>query len=174
MSSVVTVGARAFLDSNRTDDEFLGVCVGLFAELADGRRINIDPAAYTIHGPRRGVGALWGEISIDPLTLPRLDRELFARDPLEAATRALEASFSLQAEHLEEYVRNELSVGTAARLQADGREGASSTIDVQDDGLWANLVGALRDADVPTTPAALRVLPFRMEFDAALLTELAR
>ena len=138
------------------------------------RAINVDSAAYTACGPRRGIGALWGEISVDALTLPNLDRELFARDPLEAATQALEASFSLRADHLEEFVRSELSVGPTTRLQVDGQERASPTADVESDGLWANLVRALRDADVLATPAALRNLPFRMEFDAALIAELGR
>ena len=174
VGAVMTVGARAFLEPSRTDNEFLGVCFELFAELADGRRINVDPAAYRVHGPRRGAGALWGEVSVDPSTLPSLDRGLYARDPLEAATQALEANFSLRAEDLEAFVRSELSLGPAARLQAKPRDPAASTINVESDALWANLIGALRDADVLVTPAALRILPFRMEFDAALLAELGR
>jgi hypothetical protein len=134
VSAVVTVGARAFLDSSRTDEEFLGVCLELFAELVDGRRIGVDPAAYRIDGPRRGAGALWGRISVDPLTLPGLDRELFADDPLEAATQALEASFSLRAEHLEELVRSELCGGAAARSQPnDDDDLTSSSINGESD-----------------------------------------
>jgi hypothetical protein len=111
MPVVVTAGARAVLDSSRTDEESLGVCFGLFAELDDGRRIDVDPAAYKVDGPRRGAGALWGSITVDPSTLPSLDRTWFARDPLEAATHALEASFTLRPEYLEEFIRSELSDG---------------------------------------------------------------
>jgi hypothetical protein len=105
MPVVVTAGARALLDSSRTDEESLGVCFGLFAELDDGRRIDVDPAAYKVDGPRRGAGALWGSITVDPSTLPSLDRTWFARDPLEAATHALEASFTLRPNLLVELER---------------------------------------------------------------------
>jgi hypothetical protein len=162
MDAVVTVGARTLLDPTRTDDAFLGVCIGLFAELEDGGRIDTDPAAYRADGPRRGVGALWGYITVDASTLPTFDGTLFARDPLEASTRAIETSFSLRAEHLEAFIRGELH-----GYPGDG---------VEDDGhvLWANLVVALRRAGVATNAAVLRRVPFRVEFDAGLLDELER
>jgi hypothetical protein len=59
MLRVAVVGARLFLDPGRTDFEFLGVRVSLFAELDDGRRVVVDPAAYRVDG-RVEVQALSG------------------------------------------------------------------------------------------------------------------
>jgi hypothetical protein len=150
MSSVVLVGARLSLDPNGTDLEFLGVCVGLFAELDDGRRVAADPLAYRVSGPRRGAGALWGSLTVDVRTLPSLDHELFAADPLAAATTALEADLVLRAEQLEQFVRDDCS-----------------------DLPWPALTAELVGAQAVVNRTDFRHLPMRVEFDDALLAEIS-
>lgn len=150
MPRVARVGARAFLDRNRTDAVFLGIRIGMFAELYDGRRISTDPADYRVEGPRRGAGALWGSLKINVDALPSLDRELYALDPLAAATRALDADFSLEPEQLEQFIRSERS-----------------------DLPWSNLRAALAAADVRVNEATLKRAPFRIALDDELLGEVA-
>jgi hypothetical protein len=153
MAMVVSVGARAVLDPSRTDEDSLGIGVGLFAELDDGRRIDVDPGHCRLSGPRRGLGALWGHITVDPRTLATLDRELFERDPLEASTRAIEAEFVLRPVQVEAIVKDEMDDSPA---------------------LLANLVGALHAARITMTTDTLRAVPFRVELDQDLRAELDR
>jgi hypothetical protein len=149
MPSVVLVGARLFLDPTWTDLEFLGVRVGLFAELDDGRRVIVDPLACQVSGPRRGAGALWGSLTVDVRTLPSLDQELFAVDPLAAATAALEADFVLRAEHLEQFVRDDWA-----------------------DLPWLALTAERVAAQVVVNGDDLQRLPMRVELDDALQAEI--
>jgi hypothetical protein len=179
MPGVVSVGARAFLDKEQTDAEFLAICVGLFAELDDGRRVDVDPSYVRTRRPRRGLGAVWVQFDGDVAELPGFDAELAARDPYQAEVQALESSYRLQRKDIEDSVRRQLLHGGAPV-----RWGAhASERDVEQDRLarergaghiWSNLVRALATEGIDATPEVFRSVPFRMEFDAELVAELER
>jgi hypothetical protein len=172
MPVVVRVGARALLDESRTNDQFLGAFVALFAELDDGGVVETDPSRYRTHGPRRGLGAVWGRYDrVEVAELPGFDPELFERDPDEAFAQALESTYRLQTRDIEDSLREHLF--PAERLV--GRSEDASDVEVEDsDATWGSLAGVLRAHDIDATAASLRRTPFRMEFDAALLAELDR
>jgi hypothetical protein len=172
MPAVVRVGVRAMLDENRTDEQFLGAFVALFAELDDGGVVETDPSHYRTHGPRRGLGAVWGRYDgVNVAELPGFDPELFERDPDEAFFQALESSYRLQPKDIEDSVREHLF---PAEFLV-GRSENARNVEVEDsDATWGSLASALRAHDIDATAASLRSAPFRMEFDAALLAELDR
>jgi hypothetical protein len=180
VATVVAVGARALLDSKATSDEFLGVRIGLFAVLDDGRRIDVDSSHWSMHGPRRGLGAVWVRYDGDGTELPALDRALYARDPNEAITQALQASYRLQPKDIEDDVRLRLFEGgfpiASPEFRDDDFDEAENRKhnERQREILWENLVRALRRKRIQTTWAALCAAPFEMEFDAALVAELER
>ena len=179
MSAVVSVGARAFLDKDETNAELVAVRVGLFAELDDGRRVDVDPSYVRKRGPRRGLGAVWVQFDGDVAELPGFDAELAARDPYAAEVQALGSSYRLQPKDIEDSVRQQLRQdGPPVRwgLHASER-------DVEQDRLarerhagyiWSNLVRALETEGIDATPELFRSVPFRMEFDAELVAELER
>jgi len=179
VSTVVEVVAHVELDHEATNASVLGVRVGLCAELDDGRRVEVDPAYYGIGGPRRSLGAVWVRYEGDGSELPGFDRKLLERDPDDAVTEALITGCRLRLKDIEDHIRLDLFEGGLPA--ASPEEGGA--LDPEEhrrdnerarDARWANLVRALRDADVEVTPALLRAVPFRIEFHENVIDEIAR
>ena len=179
VSTVVEVVAHVELDHEATNASVLGVRVGLCAELDDGRRVEVDPAYYGIGGPRRSLGAVWVRYEGDGSELPGFDRKLLERDPDDVVTEALITGCRLRLKDIEDHIRLDLFEGGLPA--ASPEEGGA--LDPEEhrrdnerarDARWANLVRALRDADVEVTPALLRAVPFRIEFHENVIDEIAR
>ncbi len=172
VANINSVVARVHLDPHATSGDFVGVGVGLYAELDGGDLIEVDSNAYGISGPRRGLGAVCVRYRGDGRELEGFDSELFMRDPDEAITQALISSYRLSTTDIEDSIRLELFEGglPAAPPEDGGQidpERQQRLNDRQRDRNWGNLVVALREAGVHTTPAALRALPFRSSSSAS-------
>lgn len=179
MAAVVRTGARVVLSEQGTTDDHLRVQVGVFAELDDGRTIEVDPARHGCGGPRRSLGAVWVRYEGDGSELPGFDRELYERDPYGATTQALIQGYRLRAKDIEDSVRLDFFEGGIPA--AGPEEGGELDPDEhrldnerRRDANWGNLIAALRAVGVDATSASLRELPFRIDFDQSVIDELAR
>jgi hypothetical protein len=141
--------------------------------------VDVDPSHIHASGPRRGLGAVWVRFDGDVSELPGFDAALAAHDPDEAHFQALESSYRVQPKDIEDMVRQMLMHGGppvtwVAEASQDAVELHRLRLQRSADVIWENLVRALRRMRIKATPALLRAVSFRMEFDAALLAELDR
>jgi hypothetical protein len=172
----VALGARAYLVPEKTDDSSITVAVEVFATLADGRRIAVDPGYWEQTQARFGAGAIGVSFRGDVKQLPSFDRELFARDPDRAVDEALERDYSVRPHDIEDIFRQGMAIDPDLYVEetnaGDERHWSEYSGDLSG---WTNLAHYLDRAGVGTSVERLVEIArrdFAVQYDDALLTEL--